>query len=124
MTNQINFKKAFIIFFAAFGLFALTGILMGAWAGFADSRLLERLMLTGFRARLFTDPLVAFRSIAYLFLAAFHVLLALWVYADCYKSGGKKGLWFVFTAITGPIAWLIYMIRRNDAIKIQPYEEV
>ena len=84
-TEDINFKKVFIIFFAAFSIFVLIGIFVGAWGGIADSRLLERLMLTGFRERIFTDPLVVFRNIGYLFLVGFHMILALWVYVD-----GKK----------------------------------
>ena len=119
MTNQINFKKVFTIFFVAFGIFAVSGIFMGAFGQLADSRLLERLLLTGFRERLFTDPLVAFRNIGYLFLLTFNALLALWVYAD-----SKKGLWTVATAITGLIGWLGYMIsRKDDETKIEARRE-
>ena len=114
MTKQINFKKVFTVFFVAFGLFAMVGILMGVWGGAEYSRLLERLMLTGFRERLFTDPLVAFRSIGYLFLFTFNALLTLWVCADCQRHGRKKGLWPVFTMLTGLVGWLIYMIMRSD----------
>ena len=111
MMKQINFKKVFTVFFTAFALFAISGIFMGAWGGLADSRLLERLLLTGFRARVFTDPFAAFRSIGYLFFIAFHVILALWVYADCERRKSKKGLWPVFTLLTGLIGWLVYLIR-------------
>ena len=114
MTKEINFKKVFAIFFAALGLFAIIGIFMGVWGGVADSRLLERLMLTGLRARVFTDPLVAFRMVGYVFLAAFHALLALWVYADCIRRKCKKGLWPAFTFITGLVGWLVYLIGRGS----------
>ena len=123
MTKQINFKKVFAIFFVALGLFTVVGIFMGAWGALADSRLLERIMLTGLRERIFADPLVAFRSVGYLFLIAFHAILALWVYTDCRKNENKKGLWSVFTFITGLVGWLIYMISRKDAVKIQSQEE-
>ena len=106
MTTKINFKKVFLIFFGALGLFAMAGIFMGAWGSVADSRLLERL---------FTDPLAAFRNMGYVFLLAFHGILALWVYVDCQNRGGKKRLWPVCTFITGIIGWLVYMIGRSDA---------
>ena len=123
MTKQINFKKVFTIFFVALGLFTVVGISMGVWGGIADSRLLERLMLTGLRERIFSDPLVVFRSIAYLFLAGFHALLALWVYADCQRNGSKRKVWAACTLITGLVTWLIYMISRKDTVKIQSREE-
>lgn len=111
MTKQINFKKVFATFFTALGVFAIAGIFMGAWGNFnlADSRLLERLLFTGFSARLFTDPLTAFRNVGYLFLITFHALLALWVH-----SNSKKHFWTIFTAITGLIGWLTYLITRRE----------
>ena len=121
----INFKKAFTVFFIALGAFTVAGIFMGAWGGIADSsiadsRLLERLLLTGFRDRLFTDPLVAFRNIGYLFLGVFHGLLALWVAADCKKQHKRsKGLWTVFTLATGLVGWLAYLIARPNTLSHQ-----
>ena len=114
MTNQINFKKVFTIFFVALGIFAVSGIFMGAFGQIADSRLLERLLLAGFRERLFTDPLAAFRNIGYLFLIAFNALLALWVYDDCKRNNSKKGLWVAVTAITGLAGWLGYKIAQAN----------
>lgn len=119
MTKQINFKKIFTIFFITFGLFALVGTFMGAWGDLAGSSLLERLMLTGLRERLFTDLLVTFRSIGYLFLATFHLLLALWVYTDCQKKKSTKRIWVASTFITGLIGYLIYMLGRKDSTKTQ-----
>ena len=123
MNQQINFKKVFTIFFVALGLFTVVGISVGVWGGIADSRLLERLMLTGFRERIFSDPLVAFRSIGYLFLIAFNAILALWVYVDGKKHNKHKALWPAFTLLTGLIGWLIYLISRKDNTKIESREE-
>ena len=119
MTQQINFKKVFAIFFAAFGIFAVSGMLMGAWGSMADSRLLEHLMLTGLRERIFTDPLTAFRNIGYLFLITFNALLALWVSADCQRRESKRGLWPALTLITGLIGWMVYLISRKDSTKVE-----
>ena len=116
MINQINFKKVFTIFFVALGIFAVSGIFMGAFGQMADSRLLERLILTGFRERIFSDPLIAFRNIAYFFLFTFNTLLALWVYVDGRKRNNSKILWSVLTLFAGLIGWLIYMIRRFDNV--------
>ena len=123
MTKQINFKKVFTIFFVALGLFAVIGVFMGAWGSVADSRLLERLMLTGLRERLFTEPLVVFRNIGYLFLIAFNALLALWVYTDCQKRESKKGIWSAFTLIAGLIGWLAYLIIRKEDVQIDARRE-
>ena len=112
MTKEVNFKKVFAVFFVAFALFALVGIFMGAWGTVADSRLLQRLLLTGVRERLFTNPLVLFRNIGYLFLVAFNGILALWVYVDCQKKNVAKKLWPIFTLVTGLVGWLVYQISR------------
>ena len=99
---ETNFKKVFTIFFVALGIFALASIAMG---GILDTRLLERLLLTGLRERIFTDPMVLFRNIGYLFLITFHGLLAWWV-----QVNSKNKAWTVATAITGLVGWLCYMI--------------
>ena len=113
--ESINFKKVFMIFFAAFAIFAIGFIAFTAVNGYANfDGLLVRLTFARLRERMFTDVLGTFRFSGYLFLLAFHALLALWVYADDKKLGSHSALWPVLTFITGLVGWLIYLIGRVD----------
>ena len=113
-TEDINFKKAFITFFAALLVFGVIVVVFRNWED--PSVLWERITFAGLRGRMFTDHAVIFRFFGYLFLLGFHALLALWVYADSKKHGSHRALWPVLTLITGLIGWLIYLIGRADRI--------
>ena len=112
-TEDINFKKAFITFFAALmGFGVIYVVVMAATGNWGEaSVLLERITLTRFRTRIAADP---FRFFGHLFIIWFNALLALWVYADSKKHGSHRALWPVLTLITGLIGWLIYLIKRID----------
>ena len=117
-TEYMNFKKAFITFFAAllgFGVIYL--VVMAATGNWNEaSVLLERITFARLRSRIFADVAGTFRFFSYLFLLGFNALLALWVYADSKKHGSHRALWPVLTLITGLIGWLIYLIGRVDRI--------
>jgi len=114
----MNFKKAFITFFAAFlGFGIIYFAVMAATGNWSEaSVLLERLTFARFRGRMFTDVRGTFRFFGYLFLLVFNALLALWVYADSKKHGSHRALWPALTLITGLVGWLIYLIGRVDRI--------
>jgi len=112
----INFKKTFIVFFAAlFGFGILYAVTMTV-SGYGDevSRLWERLTFARLRGRMFTDLQGTFRFFASLFLIGFHAILALWVYADGKKYSKRRALWSVLTLFIGVPGCLLYMIRRLD----------
>jgi len=115
-TEGINFKRAFIIFFAALlGLWIIRTGFMVAGGHWGDlSVLLERLSFAGLRERVFTDKLVIFRMVSALFVVWFHAILALWVRADGKKHDSDNALWPVLTLFTGLIGWLIYKIQCLD----------
>jgi len=120
-TEGINFKRAFIIFFAALlGLWIIrTGFMIagGHWGDL--SVLLERLSFAGLRERVFTDKLVIFRMVSALFVVWFHAILALWVRADGKKNDCYRVLWPVLTLFTGLIGCLAYLIARVDRVRMQ-----
>ena len=107
----MNFKWAFAIFFAALAVFGIVAMIAGA----ADAGMwLERLTLTRLRTGMFSTIEDTIRFFSYMFLAGFHVLLALWVHADSKKRASKKKGLVVLTLITGLIGYLVYMIKRTD----------
>ena len=114
----INFKKAFITFFAALlGFGVIYVVVMAATGNWSEvSVLLERLTFARFRSRMFTDVAGTFRFFSYLLLLGFNALLALWVYADSKKHGSHRALWSALTLITGLFGWPIYLIGRVDRI--------
>ena len=115
-TEDINFKKAFTIFFATLlGFGVIYFVVMAATGNWGEASVLwERITFARFRARMFTDVAGTFRFFSYLFLLGFNALLALWVYADSKKHGSHRALWPVLTLITGLVGWLIYLIGRVD----------
>jgi len=120
-TESINFKKVFTTFFAALGGFViiyLTFMVING-DGITLANFWNRITFAGLRGRVFSDILVTFRFFSYLFLAGFHVILALWVYADSKKYNCYKKVFPLLTLITGVIGWLIYMISRVDNVTIQ-----
>jgi len=118
-TESINFKKAFMIFFAALLGFGVIYVIAMTASGYGSelSVLWERITLARLRGRMFNDIQGTFRFFSYLFLIGFNTLLALWVYADGKKHSSPKALWSVLTLITGLIGWLVYMIRRVDRME-------
>jgi len=120
-TDSINFKKVFATFFATLAGFIVIYLTVMAvnGDGVELTNFWNRLTLAGFRERVFTDILVTFRFISYLFLAGFHAILALWVYADSKKNNCYKKLFPLLTVVTGVIGWLVYMISRTDNVTIQ-----
>ena len=116
-TENINFWKVFTTFFVALGGFAITYFIFMASSGEGvATNLLNRLTLAGFRNRLFTDMLVTFRLVSYVFLLGFHSILALWVYVDGKKYHCYSIAFPVLTLVTGVVGWLIYMIYRVDKV--------
>ena len=121
----INFKKAFIGFFAAlliFGVIYAIALAVGGNSG-ELSVLWERITLARFRAQIVADPFSIFRVFRVLFVVGFNVLLALWVYADGKKHNSHKAIWPLLTLITGLIGWLAYLIKRVDHTKIVNSQE-
>jgi len=123
-TDGINFKRTFIIFFAALvGFIVIYAIAMTASGNASELTVLwERITLARFRGRMFADIQGTFRFFSRLFLIGFNALLALWVYADGKKHNSHKVFWPVLTLFTGLIGWLIYMIKRldrTDTVKVQ-----
>jgi len=112
----INFKRTFIIFFAALLGFGIIYIIAIAASGNASELAVwwERITLARLRGRMFTDMQGTFRFFAHLFLIGFNALLALWVYADGKKYNIHKVTWPILTLFTGLIGWLVYMIKRLD----------
>ncbi|MCL2855045.1 MAG: hypothetical protein FWE21_05435 [Defluviitaleaceae bacterium] len=112
----MNFKKAFILFFAALAAFGVIFAIVMVASGNAEgmTALWERLTFDRLRGRMFTDIQGTFRFFGYLFLVGFNALLALWVYVDSKKNNGHKALWPALTLLTGLIGWLVYMIKRVD----------
>ena len=49
-----------------------------------------------------------------LFIAAFNILIALWVYVDSSKHGNNKILWSLVTLFTSIIGLVVYMIAREN----------
>jgi len=115
-TEGINFRKVFTVFFAALLGFVMIYIVFmmanGYWGEL--SRLWERVTFTRVRGRMFTDILVTFRFLSYLFIVGFNAILALWVYADSKKLGNYKVFWPALTLFTGLIGCLMYLIGRVD----------
>ena len=112
----INFKRAFILFFAVVlfvGVIYAIALAVGGSGG-ELSALWERITLARFRTQLAADPLSIFRIFRVLIVVGFNVLLALWVYADGKKLGSHKALWPALTLFTGLIGWLLYLIKRVD----------
>jgi len=114
----INFKKAFIIFFAALLGFGIIYVIAMTASGYGSELAVwvERITFARFRGRMFADIQGTFRFFAYLFLIAFNALLALWVYVDCRKHSKNRILWVILTLFAGLIGWLLYMIRRTDNV--------
>jgi hypothetical protein len=112
----MNFKKAFITFFAALlGFGVIYFVVMAATGNWSEaSVLLERLTFARLRGRMFTDVAGTFRFFGHLFLIGFNVLLAMWVYVDGKKHSSHKKFYPILTLFTGLIGWLVYMISRVD----------
>ena len=112
----INFKKAFIGFFAALLIFGIIYVIALAVSGNSStlSLLWERITLTRFRTRIAANPFHIFRVFRVFFVIGFHALLALWVYVDSKKHNIHQAIWPALTLCTGLIGWLIYLIKRVD----------
>ena len=124
--ESINFKKAFVVFFAALLGFGVIYSIFMATSGYGSELAvwLERLAFARFRGRMFADVAGTFRFLSYLFLLVFNALLALWVYVDGKKHNSHRALWPALTLITGLIGWLIYLIGRVDhVVKVETHEK-
>ncbi|MCL2620695.1 MAG: hypothetical protein FWD97_07160 [Defluviitaleaceae bacterium] len=119
MFNKIeglNFKKVFIVFFAALVGFGITYAIVMTASGYGADLAVwaDRLTFARFRGRMFTDIQGTFRFFGYMFLVGFNALLALWVWVDSKKAGTRKTGLAVLTLFTGLVGWLVYMIKREE----------
>ena len=64
--------------------------------------------------RMTTGGFDIFRFLGRTFQIAFHILLALWVYADSKKHERNKILWSVLTLFTSVIGYVLYLIVRES----------
>jgi len=67
-----------------------------------------------FGSRITTGQYDIFNFTWRLFLLAFNLLLAAWVYVDSKKLGKNKIFWGVLTLFTSVFGWVIYLIAREN----------